>query len=759
MELKTKPVYNYFDDIVLKATEKAKSLSSKFVYLEFVLWAFLKDAKVKKFLEEQNINYKDMYQETKTFIETFPMIEHTESSDDNIELAEHVKILKAYYIVCTKCNQDFINDNTGDILCITNMIASFLFMRETFAQNILLSYGINQYFLSNVYNKHSNDTMTEKIAASIIGENEGLNAIGDTSKVETALQQYTTNLTEKVKSDDWIKIIGREKELDLLQQVLLRHDKPNAIIVGNDGIGKTKLVEGLARIYLEKHPEYTFYQLDTLSLISNLLLKGELENRIKNLSIALKNKKSAVLFIDEMQTICGNSDFSSQGDIISLLKPLLNDGQLRIVGTTTFEDYRKYIEKDTAFTRKFFRLTLEEPTKEETKNILMNVKSVYEKIFDITITEEIIDLIIDTSTKYFANKCFPDKAIDMIDTLGAFAKFQNEHTITDQMVYKTLSMLLNIPLSNVSQSEEEIYQHLEDDIKKEIMGQDEAVEKVADAVIISRSGLRETNKTASSMMFMGESGVGKTEICRVLSKIMNIPLVRFDMSEYMEEHSVSKLLGAPPGYKGFGDGKSGNGLLINAIDEHPNCILLLDEIEKANSKIHNILLQVMDNGKITSSSGKSVSFEHVFLIMTSNVGSYNTHKRRIGFGSDDSSPADDDYKERFLPEFRNRIDATIKFNSLPTAIMKNICNKFLTELQTTLSEKNIEFSWNDDIIKYIVDKVDKSGNGARPMKHIITNEIKNKIAKDIVFGKFKNGGKIDLSIENEKIVFGGIDED
>ena len=384
----------------------------------------------------------------------------------------------------------------------------------------------------------------------------------------------------------------------------------------------------------------------------------------------------------------------------------------------------------------------------------MNVKPVYEKIFDVEISEEIIDLIIDTCIKYFANKYFPDKAIDMIDTVGAFAKFQNEHIITDQMIYRTLSMLLHIPLSNVSQSEEEVYQHLEEKIKEEIMGQDEAVEKVADAVIISRSGLRETNKTASTLMFMGESGVGKTEICRVLSKIMNIPLVRFDMSEYMEEHSVSKLLGAPPGYKGFGDGKSGNGLLINAIDEHPNCILLLDEIEKANSKIHNILLQVMDNGKITSSSGKSVSFEHVFLIMTSNVGSYNTNKIRIGFGNQDSKPSDDDYNERFLPEFRNRIDATIKFNSLPNNIMRNICNKFLNELKKSLSEKHIEFSWNDDIIKYIVDKVDKSGNGARPMKHIITNEIKNKIAKDIVFGKFKNGGNIELSLNENKIIFG-----
>lgn len=245
-----------------------------------------------------------------------------------------------------------------------------------------------------------------------------------------------------------------------------------------------------------------------------------------------------------------------------------------------------------------------------------------------------------------------------------------------------------------------------------------------------------------------------TEICKVLSKILNIPLVRFDMSEYMEEHSVSKLLGAPPGYKGFGDGKSGNGLLINAIDEHPSCILLLDEIEKANSKIHNVLLQVMDNGKLTSASGKSVSFEHVYLIMTSNVGSYNSHKIRIGFGNDDYTPSDQDYEDRFLPEFRNRIDSTITFNNLSSDVLKTICIKFLDELKSILSKKMIDFEYNDDIINYIVKKVENSNNGARPMKHIITNEIKNVIAKDIVFGKYKNGGKILLKIKDNKIYFG-----
>lgn len=745
-----------FDDIVLIAADKANELSLKYVYEEFVLWAFVKNETVKKFLKSFNVKYDELIAYIENFIETFPSMEHKECNDDHIELAEHVKVLKAYFTVCDKCNTEVFKDK--NISFITNMIAAFLFMKETFAQDILLTFGINQQFLTMVYNKYAED-IDEKVLASF-GETINNTINNNSDNTNNPLDVYTSNLTNKVKSDEWVKIIGREKELNILQQINLRHDKPNVIIVGNNGVGKTKLVEGLAYIYSKQTPTIEVYQLDTMALMSNILLKGELENRVKGIFNVLKTKPNSMLFIDDIHMICGNSEQSSTSDVSTLLKPILEDGKIKIIGTTSFEDYRKYIEKDTSFARKFFKLILEDPTKEETRNILTHIKYVYENSFGTTCSDEIIEMIMDISEKYYSKNGLPDleKCIDIMDMSGALAKFNNEKEITETLIYKTVSMLLNIPLSNVSQSEEEIYQHLEENIKKEIIGQDEAVEKVADAVIISRSGLRETNKTASTLMFMGESGVGKTEICKVLSKIMNIPLVRFDMSEYIEDHSVSKLLGSPPGYKGFSDGKAGNGLLINAIDEHPHCILLLDEIEKANSKIHNILLQVMDNGSITSSSGKSVSFANAFLVMTSNVGSYNTHKRRIGFGNDDSSPSDDDYNERFLPEFRNRIDATVKFNSLSKDVLKSICNKFLTELKEILSKKGIDFCWNDDIIDYIVGKVNRSGNGARPMKHIITNEIKNKIGKQIVFGNIKDGGKINLSIKDGEIIFGGINE-
>lgn len=736
------------ENIIGLAYDKAKSLSSKYIHLEYILYAVLKNSKFIKLLKQYKINYEKLLNEVEDFITNFPLIEHLESSSDKIEVSKHVKVFLGYYEICKTCNKDICMKE--DILFMTNILGAFLFMEDTFAQKLLLKNKVNQEFITKIYQKNSNDEIRNRITDKINEfDNENIS-----SREEEYLNNYTINLTKKVSDKDWIPIIGRNQELELLQQILLRHNKPNVIITGNAGIGKTKIVEGLVKIYTEKYPDKSFYQLDTLSFMSNILVKGELENRVKNLSQIIKKKGNIILVIEDIHTLCSGGDYSGQLDVAGLLKPLLNDGMLKIIGTTTIEEYRKYIEKDTPFAKNFYKLNIEESTIEETKEILMNVKIKYENIFNVKYSEKIVDLIIESCNKYFSNKSFPDKAIDIIDMLGAYAQYNNINEITENMVYKTLSTLLHIPLSNISQSEEDLYQHLEENIKKEIIGQDEAVKKVSDAVIISRSGLRETNKTATSLMFKGSSGVGKTEICKVLSKIMNIPLIRFDMSEYMEDHSVSKLIGAPPGYKGFSDGKSGNGLLINAIDEHPNCILLLDEIEKANTKIHNILLQVMDNGKLTSSSGKSVSFEHVFLIMTSNVGSYNNHKIRIGFGNNDTSPSDQDYEDRFLPEFRSRIDSTITFNNLSKNILKNICVKFLNELKEILIKKNVDFVYNDDIINYITDKTIHLNNGARPMKHIITNEIKNNIAKNIVFGKYRNGGKVNLSIKDNKIDFG-----
>lgn len=737
--------------ILGKAYDKAKEQNSKYVLLEHLLYVVLKENYIKNILSDFNKKqYIKLINQVENHINSFPLIERNSSSSETVEISKVVSVYLYTYFISCKCNDGLVENEK--MLNLMNLLSSFLMMEDTFAEKMLSTNGFNNDFITTLFQQHAVDKMiTDRIKPMLQDNPKDLND----SQEQDFLEKYTTDLTQIVGLSDWIPLIGRIKELNILEQVMYRRDKPNAILIGNPGIGKTKIVEGLAWKYRETNPNITILQLDLLSLMSNVFMKGELENRIKTICEIIKKRKNIILFIDEIHSICTGSDSSNQSDVANLLKPLMTDGSLKIIGATTFEEYRKYIEKDDAFARRFYKMVIEDPTLDDTRTIMKAITPKYAEFYKITYTDDSLETLLDLTNKYIFDKHFPDKAIDILDMSGAYCKHNNYKELTTDIVQRTISQALGIPLSNISQSDEDIYQHLEERISEKIIGQDEAVKKVCDAVIISRSGLRESNKTATSLMFKGSPGVGKTEICKVLSDTLHIPLVRFDMSEFMEEHSVPKLIGAPPGYKDAGNGKAGNGLLINAIDEHPYCILLLDEIEKAHSKIHNLLLQVMDNGKLTSSMGKSVSFENVFLIMTSNVGSGVSHKRKIGFGSyDDFSPSDQEYEDRFLPEFRNRIDSTVTFNNLPRNVLEKICVKFLNELKDILISKKIVFNYNDDIIKYIVDKIEHKGSGARPIKHIITNEIKNVIAKKIVFGECKENSTINLTIKDNIINFG-----
>jgi ATP-dependent Clp protease ATP-binding subunit ClpA len=489
-------------------------------------------------------------------------------------------------------------------------------------------------------------------------------------------------------------------------------------------------------------------------LTAGVVLKGELETRVASIYTGLKDSGQTILVIPDLQRIC-SSDNSLQGEVLNAIKPMFRNAYVKIIGTMTYEDFRKAYEKDDVFETSFYKLPIEELSLNDTKKIVKNFKKSYEKYFGCEYSDDSLEAIVDCAKRFMSNRQFPEKALDIMDMVGAASKYTGNATVTESTVYQTVSTMLNLPLQNISKKECDLYKSLAENLGKEIIGQEEAITKVSDAVIVARSGLRESNKTAISLLFTGSSGCGKSELCRVLARLMNLPLVRFDMSEYMEEHSVSKLLGAPPGYKDSGNGKAGNGLLINEIEEHPNCILMLDEIEKAHPKVHNLLLQVMDNGQLTSSIGKSVSFENVFLIMTSNVGSKVAHKTNIGFMDNGNKPSTEEYDETFLPEFRSRLDATVVFNNLSDNVLRDISKKFLGELTQILKEKHIKFNYNENVLGYIVDKVKAINNGARPIKHIITNEIKNVIAKDIVFGKYVNGGNIMVELENEKLSFKG----
>ena len=739
----------YFTELSKKAYKYAQDNHHGLFLIEHILYTYLQEEGVKQFFEANDYEYNNILKDIVEFLNAYPLMERNASET---KISPEIELYTFFYLTSIRCNRDMENVDPR-ILNFLFTISSFLFMENTFAERILNKNGITFEVIIEIYQKYNAENIIEKKLKPFIDDIMANTPIGEMQKNKgvSPIERFTINLSEKVKQEDWIKIVGRQEEIDLLQQIILRHDKPNAILVGNPGIGKTKIVEGFAYNIRNEREELTVYQLDMLAFMSNIMVKGELENRVKSLTEELIKKGNCILYIDEIHSICAED--GQNLNVANLLKPMLSDNKLKVIGSTTFEEYRKYIEKDEAFTRRFYKMVIEDPSYEETKTIINNIKPYYEKYFDIVYSENAVDEIMSLTNKFIFDKHYPDKAIDILDMTGAYCRHNGIKVVEPSDVQKVISKMRKIPLSNISQSEEDIYKHLEERLKEKIFGQDEAVEAVSDAVIISRSGLRETSKTAISLMFKGPPACGKTECCKQLAEIMSIPLVRFDMSEYMEEHSVSKLIGSPPGYKDSGNGKAGNGLLINAIDENPHCVLLLDEIEKANSKIHNLLLQVMDNGKLTSSMGKQVSFENVFLIMTSNVGNLNADKHTIGFGNSDEDVSEKDFEATFLPEFRSRIDQTISFKKLDNDVKKNVCIKFITELGDMLKEKKIDFKFDMSIIDYIVEKADKENVDARGMKHIINKEIKNIIAKNIVFGQYKDNNKIMLTYKNDEINF------
>lgn len=748
MEVKNKVLVELF----YNATEKAKELNSKYVLVEHLLYALMSNQSfLNSPIHQSNIEkYNCVVGDVEKYLNEFDLIIKNESTNgETILLSQPLIDFILYFEVVSSCvDPHIIGDETVIYLIV---LSSFLFLKNTQSYQILNDNGITQEFVSILLQGSSLERLIKDQLNDDIKQIINKNIKNHPQNNEQVLSNYLIDINEKVSRDDWVQIIGRSSEIDLLEQIVLRKDKPNAILVGHPGVGKTKIIEGFVKKIIQDDKPYKVYQLNILEFTSSIFVKGELEKRVIRLINFLQNIPNSILFIDEIHTICGNPDSSSQGEISDLLKPLLVGNGIRLIGATTHDEYRKYVERNEAFSRRFSKIIIDENTICETLDILKNIKQHYEKFFGITYSDDSINSILKLTQKYIHNKYYPDKAIDVLDMVGAYCKHNNHITVDSEHIKESLSVMLNMPISKLAQTEEELYKSLESTIRKKIIGQDAATTLLSDSVIISKSGLRENNKTATSLMFMGPSGVGKTEICKVLSSILNIPLVRFDMSEFMEEHSVSKLLGSPPGYKGFSDGKAGNGLLINAIDENPYCILLLDEIEKANPKIHNILLQVMDNGKLTSSNGKTVSFENVFLVMTSNVGSYNAHKKGIGFNNFENT-SDKDYDDKFLPEFRNRIDSTVKFNSLNTEMLKQICVKFINELTELLKDKNIQIKVDNDVINYIVDKAIKQQSGARPIKHIITNEIKNVLAKNIMFGNYVDNQLVNVSLKNNNII-------
>ncbi|MGM0677621.1 ATP-dependent Clp protease ATP-binding subunit ClpA [Ectothiorhodospira marina] len=578
---------------------------------------------------------------------------------------------------------------------------------------------------------------------------------GEESSRKNPLESYATNLNEQARKGKIDPLIGRAHELERTVQILCRRRKNNPLFVGEAGVGKTAIAEGLAKkIIDEQVPEVlrdsTIYSLDLGALVAGTKYRGDFEKRLKGVLGQLRRQPGAVLFIDEIHTIIGAGSASGGVmDASNLIKPMLASGELKCIGSTTYQEYRGIFEKDRALARRFQKIDVNEPTVDETVEILKGLKSRFESHHDVRYTSKALRAAAELSSRYITDRHLPDKAIDVIDEAGAGRRLQpasqRKKTISVQDVENIVAKIARIPPKSVSASDMDTLKNLERNLKMVVFGQDEPIEKLAAAIKMSRSGLGDTDKPIGSFLFAGPTGVGKTEVTRQLAQILGIELVRFDMSEYMERHTVSRLIGAPPGYVGYDEG----GLLTDAILKQPHSVLLLDEVEKAHPDVFNLLLQVMDHGTLTDTNGRKVDFRNVILVMTSNAGAEVASRPSVGFTQQDhSSDAMEVLKRTFSPEFRNRLDSIIQFKALDAVTIANVVDKFLIQLQAQLDEKKVVLAVDDEARAWLAEHGYDPKMGARPMARVIQDQIKKPLAEEVLFGRLVGGGEVHVGVKD-----------
>jgi ATP-dependent Clp protease ATP-binding subunit ClpA len=578
---------------------------------------------------------------------------------------------------------------------------------------------------------------------------------------QDALGTYCVNLNKKAQSGKIDPLIGRESEIERTIQILCRRTKNNPLYVGDPGVGKTAIAEGLARRINEGDvPEVlakaTIFSLDMGALLAGTRYRGDFEERLKAVITELEAHPNAVLFIDEIHTVIGAGATSGGAmDASNLLKPALAQGTLRCIGSTTYKEFRNHFEKDRALVRRFQKIDVNEPSIEDAIKILRGLKGTYEKHHKVRYTEEAIRASVELSAKYIHDRKLPDKAIDVIDEVGASRMLVPENkrkkTVTLKDVEEIVAKIARIPAKSVSTDDKETLRTLERDLKAMVFGQDKAIETLSAAIKLARAGLREVEKPIGNYLFSGPTGVGKTEVARQLASTLGIELVRFDMSEYMERHSVSRLIGAPPGYVGFDQG----GMLTDAIDQHPHCVLLLDEIEKAHPDLYNILLQVMDHGKLTDHNGKTVDFRNVILIMTTNAGASDLAKETIGFAREEGRKGEDQdaIKRLFTPEFRNRLDAIVAFAALTQEIVGRVVEKFVMQLEAQLADRNVTIELSSAAKEWLAERGYDRLYGARPLARVIQEHIKKALAEELLFGKLVKGGAVKVTLKDKALAF------
>ena len=633
-----------------------------------------------------------------------------------------------------------------------NILIAIFSELDSPAAQVLEEHGVTRYDVVN-YVSHgvARDGEDDDDALTADDEDDGAAA-------GTALDKFAVNLTERAREGEIEPLIGRDKEIRRAVQVLARRRKNNPLFVGDAGVGKTAIVEGPAARMADGDLPLplqgsSIWALDMGALIAGTKFRGDFENRIKGVLKELAAIKDAILFIDELHTVVGAGATSGGTlDASNLLKPALSSGKLRCIGATTFEEYRSHLERDRALARRFQKIEVLEPSLEETVQILRGLQSRYEEFHGVTYDADAIDACGRLAQRHLHDRKLPDKAIDLMDEAGADAKLEEggQAVVNVARIEQVVARMAQIPPRQVSSDDRSALKDLEAELRKSVYGQDRAIKEVATAIKLARAGLRPAEKPIGSYLFTGPTGVGKTEVAKTLARVMGIELIRFDMSEYMERHTISRLIGAPPGYVGYDRG----GLLTEAIAKTPHCVLLLDEIEKAHPDVFNVLLQVMDHGRLTDNNGKQSDFSNVILIMTSNVGAADLAKRKLGFGQlDTRGDGDIALKSTFSPEFRNRLDARIPFDPLSPDVMAHIVDKFILELEGQLAERDVTLELTQAAKDYFAEKGYDRDFGARPLSRVIQDEIKGKLGDELLFGELSDGGHVIVDVVADEVTF------
>ena len=726
-----------------KAVQDAKQFNHEYVTIEHLLFGTLSAESFEKLLTEFGVDIPKLKNSVENYLKT-------ECDDITYDVnqpkkTKPQKTTSVERVLNRAFTQTLFSGNNN--IELTDIILSILTEKYSFSKFILEQNGITKDKLNDYLVHEVEENDEEEI------DNQGL--------INKALKKFTVNLNVEAQKNKIDPVIGREDILESIALSLGRRNKNNILLVGDPGVGKTAIIEGLAyKISRSEVPEflqeYVVFSLDIGSLLAGTKYRGDFEERLKTILSGLKKKGKTILFIDEAHMIngAGGGGGKDSNDLANMLKPALSKGNIKVVASTTWEEYRKYFEKDRALMRRFQRVTINEPSKEISIDILKGIKKYYESYHSTQITDKAITEAVKLSVKYQNDKKLPDKAIDLLDL--ACSRFNlvdisdtDTKIVDEHAIRYELAKVVDLPTEQVAERETENLAFLEKNIKQSVYGQDFAIESLVDKILITQAGLKDDDKPIGSFIFMGPTGTGKTETAKQLAKHLGVKLVRFDMSEYQEKHSVAKLIGSPPGYVGY---EENHGLLITKLEEQPNCVLLLDEIEKAHPDVSQILLQIMDHGKITGSDGKEADARNCVLILTTNLGSADSERNTIGFGNEFIDTYEDtELKQFFSPEFRNRLDSVITFSRLSKEVMIKIVGKFLYNLKQQVNNKNINITLTDEALDFLVDKGYDKKMGARPLQRIIDTEIKRPLSKEMLFGKLKNGGDCAIVCDNDKL--------